>query len=185
MGLLTALVLVSSAFVWAQDGAPPATDRARQFRHDLDLIRQLVRSGVDLSARQDPLDRARACNRLAGRLSEEIKQAATGSDGTRAGEMGKHFQAILEQGVASNLNLARNQLPAGASLNELKEVALQTAKLVKSAREELERLPQFDPKIQKITENVLRAGAQVENVLKAGGRVLAQPAAGKLPENAK
>jgi hypothetical protein len=183
LGLLAALVLVGAAFVWADEDAEiSAEERARSLRHDLELIRQLVKSGLVLSEQKDPLERAKSCNQLAGRLSEEIKQAAVQKDGLRAADMGQHLQALLERGVASNLNLVRRKLTAGSPLLvELEEVAHQTVLVVKSAQQELERLPQGEQAMERALRAVAKGRDEVEKAVKGSARVPEDPGAGKRP----
>jgi hypothetical protein len=100
-------------------GQEPAVPDEALLSHALhrnrDLIQALVRGGLSLAAEDDPVKRADSCNELAVRFAGEIRQAATQRDAVRAVELGDHLYALLKQGVAFNLSIARRLTPPGSA----------------------------------------------------------------------
>jgi len=109
--LLTAVFLALSGLAPATDRPPAAEARLRQLQHDLGLIEALVSDGLDLAAQDDPLLRARTCNKLAAAVVQEIQKAAKEKDKQRAAGMGQYLKSVLVRGVAGNLDRARKDLP--------------------------------------------------------------------------
>jgi hypothetical protein len=118
---------------------PPTVERAVQVQRNYGLIQTLVESGLHLAAEEDPLKRARQCLDVAGRLAEEIRQAAEKREELRVIELGEHLHALLEQGVAGNVGLARRQIPLGSTAEKsLRQACDQAAVLVRQLEEFLQ-----------------------------------------------
>jgi hypothetical protein len=115
---------------------PPAADddEVRQFRRDRPLIEALVEGGLRLSAEDDPLRRADYCAGLAERFADEVRQSVEQKEAPRVEEMGAHLSALLEHGVALNLNQARGVIPPGSAdekkLQEIRGRAVAAAGLL-------------------------------------------------------
>jgi hypothetical protein len=106
-----AAFLALSGFAPALDRPPEAEKRLSQLRRDLGLIEALVSDGLDLATQEDPLLRARTCNKLAAIVVGEIQKAAETKDKQRAAGMGQYLKTVLVRGVAGNLDRARKDLP--------------------------------------------------------------------------
>jgi hypothetical protein len=135
---LLAAFLVPAAL--AEDPAAlPAPERAVQVQRNYGLIQTLVESGLHLAAEEDPLKRAHQCLDVAGRMAAEIRQAAEKREELRVVELGEHLHALLEQGVAGNIGLARRQIPSGSTAEKgLREACDQAAVLVRQLEEFLQ-----------------------------------------------
>ncbi len=138
--LLPLLVAVLVPAAVAEDPAVlPAAERVVQVQRNYGLIQTLVESGLHLAAEEDPLKRALQCLDVAGRMVEEIRQAAEKREELRVVELGEHLHALLEQGVAGNVGLARRQTPLGSTAEKsLRETCDQAAALVGQLEEFLQ-----------------------------------------------
>jgi len=140
--------------------ATPTPERAIQVQRNYRLIRTLVESGLHLAAEEDPLKRARQCLDVAGRLAEEIRQAAEKREELRVVELGEHLHALLEQGVAGNIALARRQIPSGSTAEKgLREACDQAAAFVRQLEEFLQSTSEpFEGAEMKLMLQGLHAG---------------------------
>jgi hypothetical protein len=103
-----------------------AAELAQRFRKNINLLRTLVKEAVllaDLPGDQCALKRAKCCNAIVEKFAEEINGAAVEQQGARVADLGKFLKSVLQDGVATNLSAARQQLPQGkVSMNDLKDV---------------------------------------------------------------
>ena len=135
--LLTATLLALSGLALATDRPPDAETRLRQLQHDLELIRNLVDEGLNLAAEEDPIVRARTCNKLAGTLVQEIQKAAEAKDEKRAASLGSYLKTVLVRGVAGNLDRARSDLPQDSPRQpELQSISDQTVRVTQPVKDE-------------------------------------------------
>jgi hypothetical protein len=135
-------LLVPALMAMAADEPTPNVTRGQRLRRDSQLIESVVQSGLRIAGENDPLKRATYCNGMAETLAAEISQAAGDRDGMRLTELGQYFQELLEQGVASNLNFARKQLPSGPSLErKLHPIGEQATEIAKRLEAQLELAP--------------------------------------------
>jgi SAM-dependent MidA family methyltransferase len=110
------------------------------------LIQDLVDGGLRLASAEDSLKRALCCSDLAGSVAFEIRKAAEEREGARAAEMGEHFQALLQHGIADNLNQLRAQTPPGSSQDlEMRRLAEQVAKMAQPVEQQLQKVSASDP----------------------------------------
>ncbi len=173
--LWAVLVAVLVPAAAAEDPASPsdASKRTRRFQQDNDLIETLVQGGLRLAAQDDPVKRAECCNDVAECLAGEIQRAAENQDKERVAELGQYLDALLEQGVAANLSMARKQIPVGSTLEKnLHDIRDRAAKLVRPLEEQLRRDSQKEDhqELQR-TLRVLQGGREeVENAVKSGDK---------------
>ncbi len=133
LGYVAPLLL---ALVAADGPAPPAHSQA--VRRDLSLIETLVTHGLRLAAADEPLSRAACCQSVAERLADEINRAAGENDRERVAELTPHLRAVVESGVAANLDQARRHIPAGSLREkELEDLSARTAALLRPLQEQL------------------------------------------------
>jgi hypothetical protein len=111
------LVSVVAVLAGVSNTAPPspAGDRARELHRNRSLISRVVNGGLRLAETDDPLKRAEHCNQLAGRLADDLIEAADDGEGLRAGQLAVHYRLVLERGVATNLTVARRKTPMGST----------------------------------------------------------------------
>jgi hypothetical protein len=167
----------------ANQGAVLATssaEAARQFQRDRLLVVALVEGGLRLAVEEDALKRADACSRLADPLARAIKQAALDKDAGRATSLGYHLKALLIQGVARNVGLARKTMLTGSPREaELRRLGEQTVRFTKPAEEGLSNLAAGDPEqIAPVLLAVHQGRAEVERAVygkPAAGNVLSTP----------
>jgi hypothetical protein len=138
--LLSGALLVSLA---AADD-PPArlagADRVRQFQQNYRLVKNLVESGLQLAAEEDPVKRTEYCSTVAQRLAAEMSEAIDKDDMTRVCELGQHLHDILEQGVTAGLRDVRHPLPQDSSAaSALGQVRAQVQRLVDVLQERLQK----------------------------------------------
>ena len=93
--LLLALFLPLTGLAVAVDRPPDSQKRLDQLRRDLGLIEALVSDGLDLAAEEDPILRARTCNKLADTLVQEIQKAAETKDKKHAASLGNYLKTVL------------------------------------------------------------------------------------------
>jgi hypothetical protein len=124
---------------------PPVSERVLGVQRNFSLIQSLVQGGLRLAAEPEPQKRADQCLSVAGQLADEIRQAAEKRDFTRIMELGEHLHALLEQGVAANLRLARRRTPADSTAEkQLQEACDQATRLVRQLEEFLQSTLQTD-----------------------------------------
>lgn len=118
-------IILASALLAAWVGAQaPArriapADQVKLLQRNRQLYRAAVNSGLEVTGQFDPLERARSSTTLARQLSDEIQKAAQDQDAARAAEFGHHLVQLVDQGVAPNLKLARDKIPAGSEAERL------------------------------------------------------------------
>src|SRR5688572_7379471 len=107
---------LASTLAWAGDAEPsPEIDRAQRLQRNLGLVQVLVDGGLNLAKVDDPVRRALHCSEIAKHLADEVGQAARGRDVPRVTELGRHLNALLERGIASNMSQARGSTPPGSA----------------------------------------------------------------------
>jgi hypothetical protein len=150
--------------------APPAAaERLERLQEDRNLIVALVDGGLRLAAEDDPLQRAQTCNALVGHLAREVKQAAARKNRSRAADLGRHLQALLERGVASNLSLARSQMPQDSPvIADVQRLGQEAVEVMGPAMRELEASPEQEvPDMHSTVQGLSRARAEIEKVSKS------------------
>jgi hypothetical protein len=112
---LALLILTAGAGAESPPGRPPAAEQAQRFQKNQGLIEALVHGGLHLAAKEEPLERARSCKIVVEQFAVEIGLAADNREGGRVKELGQHLRALLEDGVAINLTVARGNIPPGSA----------------------------------------------------------------------
>jgi hypothetical protein len=157
---LPLLILIAAAVPAAPaenpEPAPPPAERVQQLQRNYKLIEALVHGGLRLAEEGDALKRAEQCNGVAERLAHEIWQAAECRESARVTELGEHLCALLQYGVAVNLNLARKRIANNSNLaKSLEQISQRSAQLIQPLEEQLLRAG--DPADKQEVEQVLRA----------------------------
>jgi hypothetical protein len=141
--LLLALVSAVLAAVAAHADRPQASQPARRFQQNRQLIQALVASGLRLARQTEPLERAQTCRATASLLADEIDQAARQRQTDRTAELGRHFGTLL-RGVAFNLRAAGRQIPPGsADEPSLLQVGDEVQKLARPVEQHLAQVQQL------------------------------------------
>lgn len=96
--------------------SPATVERMLQLQQNQLVLTKVVTNCVQLADKDDPLERAAGCKDLVKQLAEEITEAANQGQPGRAVEMSDHLCAVLEQGVAGNLNAYRETKPLVGSV---------------------------------------------------------------------
>jgi hypothetical protein len=162
--LLTTTLLAFSSLALALDRPPEAAER---LRHDLALIQNLVNEGLNLAAEEDPILRARICNKLAGDLVQEIQKAAATKDEKRAAHLGGYLKTVLVRGVAGSLDLARRDLPQDSPRQpELQSVSDQTVRVTQPVADEKYQVDPNYQLMQPALDAVNQGRQAVDNALK-------------------
>jgi hypothetical protein len=156
--LLLAVMVAGLVPLLAGD-EPAATgppQRVKRFQRDRQLIETLVQGGLHLAGTEDPLQRADYCNKVAARLAAEVEQAAQDQEKARLAELTQYLHALLEEGVAANLDTARSRIPTGSAAEKrLQAIRDRAAGLILPLQEQLEFLP--DPEDQEAIRHTLKA----------------------------
>lgn len=124
--ILTALAALS-AWAGAQNPAPPLSpeDRLRLLETNRDLVENLVRDGIAMSAADKPEDRAAKCRDASRSLANEIEKAAKEENAERVAELTGLFHEIVSKGLAPTLNEQQAIVPpqskAGQKLAQLRK----------------------------------------------------------------
>lgn len=170
--LLMLPVFLVCAIAWADGPIPsPETERALRLQRNLELVQALVDGSLQLAGEDDPLKRANYCSGMAEQLSKEIERATEGRDAPRVTELGKHLKAMLETGVATNLNLARSGIPQG-SVGEKKlfEVGIKASQTVDRLEEHLQKMVKLEPEtqaeMQQALDGMVEGREQIEKAVK-------------------
>jgi hypothetical protein len=172
--LLLLLPALTAASLAVANPPPPRhrspTERLKEIRRDLALVRKLVRGGLQLANETDPLKRADHCNALAKGLSREVERAVKDRDRSRADVLGQKLEALLVRGVAGNMQRAREKLPPNAptppELHRLRDEALS---VMDPLRKEFDRVPDHEQEqMSGVLHAVTQGQAEVEKA--AGGR---------------
>jgi hypothetical protein len=161
-------LLVAVAVVCADDRASRLqSERVRQVQRDRELIEELVNLGLRLADDEDALKRADHCSGAAERFAREIRAAATNREDSRALEMGRHLNDLLQRGVADNLRTAREQIPVGSAEEQtLREVQHHTGEVVLPLQDQLRELRKSD-KSRDLQDTLSTIGAAWSVVEKA------------------
>ncbi len=170
-GLLV-IPLALAGFVLGDARPSPDESPLVQLRRDLPLIEILVDEGLNIAAEDDPLRRAKYCNRLAERFAEEMQKAGREKNSPRLAELGAHLQALLTRGVAGNLSLAKKQLPLDSPrAHEVQQVGDQVLKATKPVENQLEKIPPAeDPIMLNVLQGLQKGRTDVENAVKGKGK---------------
>lgn len=165
-------ILTLATLGLANQADPVETDRRREFDRDADLIDKFVHGAVQISKENDPLKRAHHCNGLADLLAKEIQKTTQRREARRTTELSAMLQAVLVQGVADNLAVARTGLPADAPRSkEVLNFADTVAGLTKSAEQEIENLPAGEQEAMKTAlQAMTKAREQVQKSSQGKGR---------------
>jgi hypothetical protein len=162
----TAIFVVGLGAVAIAQG--PVLPSPGLWRQNIDLIRELVDTGVRLAADEDPLSRAHHCQELARHVIAEIQTAATQHDAERMCDLGGHLHDVLKLGITSNLRVVHSE--TSPSSNRQDEVG----RLAASLEELMEPLDQVfvaaskNTKANRQTLAALRAArAEIDRAAKA------------------
>jgi hypothetical protein len=155
---------------------PNAVEQARRFQRNRGLIQALVNSSLRLAGETSALKRAEQCNSVAACLAQEIGEAAEAKEGPRAVELGEHFRAMLEGGVASNLTTAcRGMQPGTTAEQEMRRLGARAVQLAQPLQEQLQRAVREDGEMREDMQRALQAifdgRSEVEKVI---GKTLLQ-----------
>jgi hypothetical protein len=166
--LVVLVVVPLLAALVRADGAPTEEDEARRFHDNRALIKTLVDGSLRLAAEDDPLVRADCFAGLAECLADEMGHSAGLQDGARVEELGTHLDALLQGGLAPNLQLARARIPEG-SADERKMHAVRDRAAAAAARVEA-RLQETGGEdggaMQRTLRGVHQGRAEVEKAVK-------------------
>jgi hypothetical protein len=124
------------------------------FQRDEPLIEKFVAGALLLARENDPLQRAHQCNVLAGMLGKEMQLAANKQESPRTAELGQMLQAVLTDGIADNLSLARSDEPADAPRS--REVADLGQNILDAARPLEQAVAQLPPQDQSSMQEVIK-----------------------------
>ncbi|HZU38082.1 MAG TPA: hypothetical protein VFA18_19325 [Gemmataceae bacterium] len=163
--LLFGIVLTTGA--WAD--APPTrpADEARLLEN-MDLVKNLVKGSLLLAAEDDPLKRADHCNALAIYVASEMEQAADKQDGDRTLELAGYLRALLEQGVASNLQTSQRDLkPGSARDQEVNQLGQQVRKVLELLESHLRSGSDSDDRFSRALQAVHDGKAEVDRALQS------------------
>jgi hypothetical protein len=130
------------------------TAKVAAFQRDQPLIEKFVASALVLARANDPLQRAHECNSLAELLGKEMQLAANKQEAPRAAALGQMLQAVLSDGIADNLSLARSDEAPEAP--RAKEVASLGQNIVAAAQPLEKALAQLPPQDQPSMQEVIR-----------------------------
>jgi hypothetical protein len=149
------------------EAGPAQPSRLDRLRADLALIEALVDGGLKLAGEENPLRRAESCNSLAEKVAREVKRATAAKDRTRAADLGRQLQALLERGVARNLGLAQSGMPEDSLLiPEMRRLGEKAVAAMAPAMEDLEGAAEADsPEMRQALQGLSRARAEVERVI--------------------
>jgi len=105
-----------SAWASAQNASGPATaaEHLNLLKTNRKLLEELLDEGVQLGDANTNLDRAAQCQRVATRLTRELKSAIDQNDADRVAEMSDHFSSLIESGYLPNFATAKENIPAGS-----------------------------------------------------------------------
>jgi hypothetical protein len=130
VALTLAVFLGLAAWAGAQ-GPPPGLDPARNrelLRTNRALLNQLIDHGVELGGADSPLKRATICRESVRWLAGEVGEAVAAENPDRVTELGGHLEAMIRDGLAPNLDNARQTItpesPDWARLKATRENAL-------------------------------------------------------------
>jgi hypothetical protein len=182
LALTTALALVLAGLALASrpDAEQAGDARLRVLRRDLQLVEALVDSGLTLAAQDDPLKRAETCNVLADRFARAVKHAAA-DEPARAAALGNQLELLLVRGVAGNLRLAHEKMPADSPrAPEAERLGDRAVQLAAPAVQGLEQSPvHADPGMRAAARALARARAEVEKAARGRLRLKGPPSGHK------
>jgi hypothetical protein len=172
VGASMVLVVLSALAGHLLAGPETVDERAQQLQHDDEMIRALVKGGLNLAKEPDPLKRADQCNEIADVLGRGVKKAVGKKDGTRAALLGEQMQSILVQGVAVNLTTARETMKPDHEA--IAKVGQNVADSARSIEEEVQRLA--EPEIMLLTLQAIAKGkTEVDLAVKGQGKPKGPP----------
>jgi len=146
--------------------------RLERLRVDQQLIEALVDGGLRLAGEDNPLRRAETCNALADKVAREVKRASAARDHTRAADLGRQLQGLLERGVARNLSLAQTNMPEDSPLIlEMRRLGEKAVAVMGPVMHELEGAGESESAdMRQALEGLSRARAEVERVILGPGK---------------
>lgn len=171
------MVLVGLIVAGGDRPASSFQTRQAEFARDAALIEAFIDGGLQLAVEEDPLRRAQTCNILADKLAQEIRAATEKKANDRVVVLGELLQTVLVQGVADNLERARNEVskePVRAK--EISRVAEQAAEVAGpvelSLKKTLETLkgPPDKEAMWPALKGLARAREEVESASMGKGR---------------
>jgi hypothetical protein len=161
------VTLVFAVLAVAHDtaiGEPSANQR--QLQRNRSLIRDLVQSGLQLAAEEDPLVRADHCHALAERVIDEIKSSASESELDRAVQLSEHLNSVLKLGIASNLRIVRfESSPSSTREIDVQRVGSQVRDLMEPLEEFLRGHGADGAELRRALRGIRDGQAEVEKVI--------------------
>ena len=111
--------LLFAAFAALASGQPTtpgplASEQLKLFKSNRELLEDLVSRSVDLANANDPLTRAKACQKATADIGRAMGTAVRADDADRVAELGEYLTALMDQGLTPTLTDARRQNPVGS-----------------------------------------------------------------------
>ncbi len=162
---LTLFGIVLATGAWADAPQETPLEEAR-LHENMDLVKNLVKGSLLLAGEDDPLKRADHCNALATYVASEMEQSAEKRNTDRVAELGHHLQALFQQGVAANIDILRQEIPAGsARAQEMDRLAQNIRQVLDTLESHLRECGENDEGIQHALQAIRDARAEVEKAL--------------------
>lgn len=118
-----------------------------------DLLGVLVLQAIQLAEENDPLRRAECCNDVAEHLVQGILLASSGGDTDRAARLGGFLNAVIDRGVASNLQRYQAAGPEDTRQAEVGRIGERSSRTVEVLEKNLEQAPAAaQPALEKALE---------------------------------
>lgn len=143
-----------------------AAENPGQLQRNRSLIRNLVQSGLQLAAEDDPLVRADHCHALAEQVIDEIRSSATEWEIDRAVQLSDHLNSVLKLGVAGNLRIVRfESSPSSAREIDVQRVGGQVRDLMAPLEDFLQDHGANGAEIRRALRSIRDGQAEVEKVI--------------------
>ena len=131
-------LIALAAWAGAQGTASLSTaEQLNMLRADRVLLGSLVEDGLGLANANTPLEKADASRRTARSLADAIGRAVSDQDAARVAELGGHFETIIRDALAPNLDEAKRLIPddspEAAKLKDLQRKSIDDLDAVRSA----------------------------------------------------
>ncbi|MBY0514119.1 MAG: hypothetical protein K2P78_09440 [Gemmataceae bacterium] len=122
--------LALAAWTGAQGPPPPlpVDVQLRMHRENRVLLNDMVRQGLALAEKDDPVGRAEECERTVRALAAALRRAAEAQNADRAAELGDHLDAVVRDGLIPNIDEANRTVdPASPEYARLTAVRARAA----------------------------------------------------------
>ncbi len=137
------------------------------------MVGILVDAALELSEADDPLVRARICQRLADRMSREVQDSAKKGEVKRATSYGQYLELVLVEGVGETLRQAHQEVPANSPQSaEVELLSQQASSVAGSAEKSLETsAAQDQPAMKEAVLKIQEAKKETENRSQGKGKM--------------